>query len=47
MNGFSILMLIFAICTLFIGLYMYMGHEWSLVSWRVPFNDIGKEGWKK
>jgi len=39
-------MFIFATCVLLIGLYMFAGHEFKLVSWRVPFKDIGESGWK-
>ena len=46
MSGFCILMFIFAMCVLLVGLYMFTGHEFSLVSWRAPFQGIGKSGWK-
>lgn len=46
MSGFSVLMFIFATCVLLIGLYMFTGHEFKLVSWRAPFKGIGKSGWK-
>ncbi len=45
MNGFSILMLIFGVCVLFIGLYMYKGHKVNYLSWRVPYKNLTKAEW--
>ena len=46
MNGFSILMFIFATCVLLVGLYMYTGHEMVSLSWRAPFQNLKKDDWK-
>ncbi len=46
MNGFSILMLIFATCTLLLGLYMFTGHEVGILTGRVAFQNLKKEEWK-
>ena len=46
MSGFSFLMFIFGICVLLVGLYMFTGHEFSLVSWRAPFKNLKEDEWK-
>ncbi len=46
MNGFSILMFIFATCVLLTGFYMYKGHKIGLLEWRAAFKGLNKEGWK-
>ena len=46
MNGFSILMIIFAMCVLFVGLYMFNGHELKIISWKAAFKGLDKNGWK-
>ena len=35
MNGFSILFFIFATCVLLVGIYMYTGHEFKAISWKI------------
>lgn len=46
MNGFSILMFIFAICVLLVGIYMFTGHELKIISWKAAFIGLTKSGWK-
>lgn len=46
MSEFGILIFIFGVCVLLVGLYMFAGHEFSLVSWRAPFKGIGKSSWR-
>ena len=46
MNGFSILMFIFATCVLLIGLYMFTGHEVGILTARPAFKDLKKSEWK-
>ncbi len=46
MSGFSILMLIFGICVLLVGLYMFTGHKIDMLSWRAGFKNLNKEEWK-
>jgi uncharacterized membrane protein YfcA len=45
MNGFSTLMLIFGICLLLVGLYMFTGHELKAISWKAAFKNVNKQGW--
>lgn len=47
MNGFSILMFIFAICVLLVGFYMYTGHELKMISWKAAYKGVSKNGWEK
>lgn len=35
MNGFSFLMLVFSICILITGIYIYTGHRNDIILWRV------------
>ena len=46
MNGFSILMFIFATCVLLIGLYMLTGHEVGILTMRPAFKGLKKSDWK-
>ncbi len=46
MNGFSILMFIFATCVLLMGFYMYKGHKVEMLAWKAAFKGLTKEGWK-
>ncbi len=46
MNGFSILMLIYGICILLVGLFMYGGNELKIISWKAAFKGLNKSGWK-
>lgn len=46
MSGFSILMLIFGICILLTGLYMFLGNELKIISWKIAFKNLDKKGWK-
>lgn len=45
MNGFSILMLIFATCVCLTGIYMYKGHKIGLLTERPAFKDLTKNEW--
>ena len=47
MNGFSILMFIFATCVLLVGIYMYTGHKLEVIAWKAAFKNLKKEGWIK
>lgn len=47
MNGFSILMFIFATCVLLVGYYMYRGHKLKMVAWKAAYKGLTIEGWKK
>ena len=46
MNGFSVLMIIFGMCILLVGLYMYAGNELKIISWKAAFKGLNKSGWK-
>ena len=45
MNGFGLLMLIFAICVLLTGLYMYTGHKLGILTYRAAFRNLNKSEW--
>lgn len=46
MNGFSILMFIFATCVLLMGIYMFTGHKVELLTARPAFKNLSKDDWK-
>ena len=46
MSGFGILMLIFGVCVLLTGLYMFTGHKIGLLEWRVAFKNLSIDEWK-
>lgn len=46
MNGFSILMLVFGLCIVLTGLYMYTGHKIEMLTWRAAFKNLNKSEWK-
>ena len=46
MNGFSILMFIFATCVLLVGLYMFTGHKLGIMTGRAAFQHLKIEEWK-
>lgn len=46
MNGFSILMFIFATIVLLTGLYMYTGHKLGILEGRIAFKNLKIEEWK-
>ena len=46
MNGFSIFMVIFGICTFLVGLYVFGGHKIELLSWKVAYKNLTKGEWK-
>ena len=45
MNGFAILMFIFAVCIFFTGLYMFTGHKLEIM-WQATFKNLSIEEWK-
>ena len=47
MSGFGILMLIFGIITLLVGLYMFTGHEFGIMTERPGFKNLKKDEWIK
>ncbi len=47
MSGFGILMLIFAVCVLLTGLYMFKGHKLGIMTGRPAFKNLSKAEWKK
>ena len=47
MNGFSTLMFIFAISVFLVGLYMFTGHKIDMLTWRVPYQNLNSDDWKK
>ena len=46
MSYFGIFMLIFAICVLLSGLYMYTGHKIYLIQYKASFKNLSIDGWK-
>lgn len=46
MSGFSILMIIFGICTFLTGLYMFSGHKLEMLSWKAAYKNLNKNQWK-
>ena len=46
MSGFTILMLIFGVCVLLTGLYMFTGHKLGIMTNRPAFKNLSKEEWK-
>ena len=46
MNGFSILMFIFATSVLLTGLYMFTGHKLGIMTERPAFKNLKIEEWK-
>ena len=46
MNGFSILMFIFASSVLLIGLHMFTGHKIGILTERPEFKNLKKDEWK-
>ena len=47
MNGFSILMFIFAISVFLVGLYMFTGYKIDMLSWKAQYKNLKKSDWKK
>lgn len=45
MNGFSILMFIFASLVLLVGLFMYTGHKLDILTGRAAFNNLSRDEW--
>ena len=46
MSNFGILMLIFAVCVLLVGIYMFTGHKLNIMTNRPAFRNLDIEGWK-
>lgn len=46
MSGFGILMLIFAVCVLLTGFYMFTGHKLGIMTGRPAFKNLSKAEWK-
>ena len=46
MNGFYILMFIFATCVLLTGLYMFTGHKLGIMDYRAAFKNLSIDQWK-
>ncbi len=46
MNGFSIIMIVFGICTFLFGLYIYTGHDVCSLLWRAQYKNLTKGEWK-
>ncbi len=42
----GIFMIIFAICVLFTGIYMYTGHKLKIIAWKAAFKNLTIEKWK-
>ena len=49
MNGFSILMFLFATTTLLMGFYMFRGegHEVSMLTWKAAYKNLKNSQWKE
>ena len=47
MSGFGILMLIFGTVTLLVGLYMFTGHAFGIMTERPGFKNLKTDDWKK
>ena len=45
MSNVGIFMLIFAVAVFLAGLHMFTGHPIHMLTWRVPFRNMKKEGW--
>lgn len=46
MSGFGILMLIFGLCVLLAGIYMFTGHKMGIFSLRPAFKNLSISEWK-
>ncbi len=46
MSGFGILMLIFGLCVLLVGIYMFTGHKMGIFSLRPTFKNLSMNEWK-
>lgn len=42
----GIFILIFALCVLLTGLYMFTGHELNILTWRAAFKNLTIDKWK-
>lgn len=42
----GILFLIFAVCVLLVGLYMFTGHKLKIIAWKAAFKNLTIEKWK-
>lgn len=46
MSYFGIFMLIFAVCVLLIGIYMFNGHKIGILTGRPAFKNLTVDEWK-
>ena len=46
MSGFGILFLIFGICTLLVGFYMFRGHKLDMLTWRAAYKNLNESDWR-
>ncbi len=42
----GIFILIFALCVLLTGLYMFTGHKLNILTWRAAFKNLTIDKWK-
>lgn len=42
----GIFLLIFAVCILLVGLYMFTGHKLNILTWRAAFKHLTINEWK-
>lgn len=42
----GIFLLIFAVCILLVGLYMFTGHKLNILTWRAAFKNLTINEWK-
>ena len=46
MKEASIFIMIFSICILLVGIYMYRGHKIDSITWRAAYKNLTKDEWK-
>ena len=46
MSGFGILMIIFGVCVLLAGIYMFTGHKIGILTGRPAFKNLTIDKWK-
>ncbi len=42
----GIFLMIFAVCILLVGLYMFTGHKLNILTWRAAFKNLTINEWK-
>ena len=45
MNPVSILFFVFSLCIFLVGLYMFQGNEFKMISWKAAFKSCKREDW--